>query len=155
MLSAQDISSIIDVDLQTITNTWQPLIGELQNQGMNTPNTRVALAATIAVESMFNPAANANPNDPFGGKGLIQLTGLPNYEKYGTIIGVNLSGNPIAATNAQNSIQIAGAYFKDHCINTHADRGNWLKVRMLVNGGTNGFGKFLSYVWLMLDNEYK
>ena len=49
----------------------------------------------------------------YRGRGLIQLTGKSNYEKYGKMIGVNLVENPDLANDPQVASSLAAAYFAD------------------------------------------
>lgn len=49
----------------------------------------------------------------YRGRGLIQLTGKSNYEKYGKMIGVDLVKNPDMANDPEIAQQLAVAYFKD------------------------------------------
>jgi len=49
----------------------------------------------------------------YRGRGLIQLTGKSNYEKYGKLIGVDLVENPDLANNPEIASKLAAVYFKD------------------------------------------
>lgn len=74
---------------------------------------------------------------PYFGRGLIQLTGKANYEKYGEMIGVDLVGNGNKALEPKNSYKIASAYLKRKTFD-HVNAGDLTKARKSVNGGTNG-----------------
>jgi putative chitinase len=49
----------------------------------------------------------------YRGRGLIQLTGKSNYERYGKLIGVDLVENPDLANDPDIASKLAVAYFKD------------------------------------------
>ena len=49
----------------------------------------------------------------YRGRGLIQLTGKSNYEKYGKLIGVDLVENPDLANDPEIASKLAAAYFRD------------------------------------------
>lgn len=139
----------------------------------------VAVAATAGVECHFkpineygNPAyftkmywddqplakrlGNQSAYDAvkYHGRGYIQLTGRNNYAKYGQLLNQPLVERPELALQPDVSALILVKYMQDHGCFTWARRGNWLKVRTLVNGGTNGLERFLQYVWRLLEAAY-
>ena len=83
---------------------------------------------------------NIQPGDgeKFKGRGIIQLTGRDNYEKYGRMIGVDLIASPSAAALPENAAKIAVAYWNDHHLNELADQGDFKGVTKAINGGYNG-----------------
>jgi predicted chitinase len=74
---------------------------------------------------------------PYFGRGLIQLTGKANYQKYGDKIGVNLVDDGDKALEPKNSYNIASAYLKERTFK-HLAKGDLTQSRKSVNGGTNG-----------------
>jgi len=85
---------------------------------------------------------------PYFGRGLIQLTGKGNYQKYGDIIGVNLVDYPDTALIPENSYLVAVAYMNDRTRNTakkstfdFVDEGDLTRARRSVNGGTNAIAE--------------
>lgn len=74
------------------------------------------------------------------GRGLIQLTGKHNYEKYGKLIGVDLAKDGDKALVPKNSYNIASEYLK---LKTwkYVDSGDLTRARKSVNGGTNGLSE--------------
>jgi predicted chitinase len=142
---------------------------------MTSPMVVAAALATIAVECSFVPEreigtdayftqmyqgrkdlGNLQPGDgiKFCGRGFIQLTGRFNYLKYGNLIGVDLISNPDAALVTANAAQIFIEFFHQHGCDVWASRGHWLKVRELVNGGTNNLELFTTDVYKLLDLFY-
>jgi len=100
---------------------------------------------------------NTEPGDgaKFHGRGFIQLTGRANYRHYG------LEDDPDQALQPSRSAVIFADYFQRHGIGAIADQspdltkiaedsleawGGWVRVRKLVNGGTNGLGDFIGCV---------
>lgn len=77
---------------------------------------------------------------PYFGRGLIQLTGKSNYDKYGKIIGVDLVKDADKALIPKNSYQIASEYLKNRTWK-YLDKGNMYESRRSVNGGTKGLGE--------------
>lgn len=82
----------------------------------------------------------------FKGRGYIQLTGRSNYLNYGKRLGLDLIKNPQLALDVKNSARILAVYFKDRKVNVACEKQDWIKVRKLVNGGTNGLDVFLQQV---------
>jgi predicted chitinase len=77
---------------------------------------------------------------PYFGRGLIQLTGKSNYEKYGKIIGVDLVSNGDRALVPMNSYKIASAYLHLKTFK-YVNAGNLTRARKSVNGGTRGLSE--------------
>lgn len=86
---------------------------------------------------------------PYFGRGLIQLTGKSNYEKYSEIIGVDLVSDGDRALKPENSYKIASAYL-DRRTFKHVNNGNLTTARKSVNGGTRGVDKVNAsyYRWM-------
>ena len=83
---------------------------------------------------------NVNPGDGYRyrGRGPIQITGRANYRRYGTMIGVDLEGNPDLAASPAIGIKIACAYWLANRINAAADRDDIEAATRIINGGLNG-----------------
>ena len=77
---------------------------------------------------------------PYFGRGLIQLTGKSNYQKYGDLIGVDLVGDGNKALEPKNSYKIASIYLKLKTFQ-HVNAGDLTRARKSVNGGTNGLSE--------------
>lgn len=82
----------------------------------------------------------------FKGRGYIQLTGRSNYTSYGKKLGIDLVNDPDLALEVGNSARILAQYFKDRKVNVACDAQDWVKVRKLVNGGSNGLNEFIRVV---------
>ncbi len=74
----------------------------------------------------------------FKGRGVIQLTGRANYQKYGDILGIDLVNNPELAATPRVSVLTALEYWKQRKINALADRDDVRLVTRAINGGYNG-----------------
>ena len=77
---------------------------------------------------------------PYFGRGLIQLTGKSNYEKYSELIGVDLVSDGDRALQPKNSYKIASAYLKRRTFE-YVNSGDLTRARKSVNGGTRGVDK--------------
>ena len=74
----------------------------------------------------------------YRGSGYIQLTGRANFRKRGGEIGMPLEAQPDLARDAVPGFHAAVAYWTSNAINAAADANDIVRVRRLVNGGTNG-----------------
>lgn len=75
----------------------------------------------------------------FKGRGVFQLTGRDNYERYGKALGLDLVSNPSLAADPETSLLIACHYWRERGINALADADKSEAVTRKVNGGTNGY----------------
>lgn len=94
---------------------------------------------------------NVNPGDGwrYRGRGLIQLTGRGNYERYGKMVGVNLVSNPDLVNDPTLGPKIAAAYVADRLRGkmdfTSQQSANYA-VTKAIGGGLNleaGYGATL------------
>lgn len=75
------------------------------------------------------------------GRGLVQITHKANYRKLGTLIGVNLTGNPSLALDSQVALAImfdgmrAGSFTGKTLANYFSPtKGDWINARRIING---------------------
>ena len=87
---------------------------------------------------------------PYFGRGLIQLTGKGNYEKYGKLIGVDLLSDGDRALIPENSYKIASTYLKLKTFK-HVNSGDLTRARKSVNGGTRGAPEVNDSYYMWLD----
>ena len=60
---------------------------------------------------MGNESNDPNEAYKYRGRGLIQLTGRGNYEKYGKLLGIDLVNNPELANDPVIAQKIASSYY--------------------------------------------
>lgn len=152
-----------------------PLMIERAAELKMAPGAVAGILATCAVECNFavitergthkyfdryenrKDLGNVHPGDgyKYRGRGLVQLTGRFNYEKYGKKLGLDLVNNPDLALVPKNAVAILFAYCIDHGVDVWSNRGHWKKVRRLVNGGYNGWPRFQTVIYDILDEVYK
>jgi hypothetical protein len=175
--TAEQVQKITGKPLANIKVNLPVIYEALEARLMIATPTVVATLATVATECPFAPIneyggpsywkryegradlGNTQPGDGvrFHGRGFVQLTGRANYSKYGKLIGADLIGSPDLALQPAVAARILIDYVRSHGIDVWAARGDWLKVRKLVNGGTNGweyFGGPKGVVWKFLELAY-
>lgn len=175
--SAETIARILGSPPENVEANWPSVYAVLAAYGMADPPVQVAALATIGVEArVFEPIeeygggyeyegrldlGNTQPGDGhrYMGRGYIQLTGRANYRAYGSTLGIDLEGNPDLALDPVVAAQVFAVYFRDHRtsggygIPDAARAGDWYSVRVLVNGGLNGWGAFSANVQGLLSAE--
>ncbi|MBD2033768.1 glycoside hydrolase family 19 protein [Leptolyngbya sp. FACHB-321] len=86
---------------------------------------------------------NNHPGDGFRfrGRGIIQLTGRANYQKFFDELGVDVVSKPELVENFPHAVLAAGWFWKGKSINDPADQDNVREVTRRVNGGFNGLAE--------------
>ena len=83
-----------------------------------------------------NPASGDGWN--FHGRGLIQLTGRTNYEKFARYIGKELEETVAYCATPDGAVESACFFWKEENLNEHSDAGDIERVTRIINGGTLG-----------------
>lgn len=167
VLTSDQIAAATGAPQRNVAASWPLIVAALGEAGINTHETQIAAAATIAVETgSFAPVTERHADtikqpdiyrlqskywdSGFMGRGFIQLTGHDNYLSYGQKLGLDLVGNPILASDTSVAAKILALYFKERKIYALADAGDWVGVRRRVNGGTIGLDKFMRIVNILI-----
>lgn len=171
MLTAEDVVRAYPrANAANIRRHWPLVVAALQVEKIDSAAVRQAAAATIDVETggrfeplteygsgaaydvgalaqrLGNTAADDGDGERLRGRGLIQLTGTDNYRAAGKAIGVDLLAHPELANEPTNAARIFAWFFRVKGIPAAANAGDWEKVRRLVNGGLNGWDRFMAGV---------
>jgi putative chitinase len=109
--------------------------------------TTVEYASGDAYEGRVD-LGNTEPGDGprYKGRGLIQLTGRANYQRYGDRLGLDLVGHPELAADPPTSLSIACEYWGEHGLNAFADRDDIETITRRINGGLNGLESRRTYL---------
>lgn len=169
------IAKIVGCPATNVQTHLPSVIQALKHLGIYSPQCLIAAIATIGTETPnFAPVreigsvtyftkmyegrldlGNLSRGDgaKYCGRGLIQITGRSNYKNYGLALGIDLVKNPDLALNPDISARILALYFKNRKIHILALDGNWQQVRKVVNGGTNGWDRFITLVENLLKER--
>lgn len=82
----------------------------------------------------------------FRGRGLIQLTGRSNYEKFGLLSGVDIVADPDIAIDAKMALKLATVFWDSRNLNTLADHNQLKTITRRINGGLNGLHDRQAYL---------
>ena len=74
----------------------------------------------------------------FRGRGLIQVTGMENYQQCSKALNINLLDNPDALLENANAAMSAGWFWSKKGLNQYADRKDFDTTTKRINGGLNG-----------------
>lgn len=161
MYTAEQIAQATGAPLANVQLSWPNLLAALDWQHCNDHATRIALAATVAVETgvtengqnmTFLPVRELGGEQasyaPWYGRGFIQCTWESNYAAYGPLLHppLNLLANPDLLLEQVPSAQFAALYFVQRGIPAMAAVAHWRAVRYAVNGGYNGWSPFIAVV---------
>lgn len=170
-LSLEQILAAVSAPAANVKLYWPPVLAALEAEGIGQYLVQVGAVATIATEvwsfkpvmekadgsayegraSLGNTESGDGPR--YKGRGFIQLTGRANYSAYGKRLGLDLLSQPDSALDGNTAARIFAAYFKDRGVGLACMEYDWKKVRKLVNGGYNGWDRFISVVRkLMVEN---
>jgi hypothetical protein len=153
---------------ENVQEFWPLILKTLRDENIHSINAEIAVIATIATEvSCFQPIheyggstyftkmyegradlGNIHSGDGarYHGRGFIQLTGRANYKTYGNLLGIPLEDEPDIALKPEEAAKILVLYFKRRGIPGQADQEQWQAVRRSVNGGLNGWDRFIQVV---------
>ncbi|NYI69593.1 putative chitinase [Naumannella cuiyingiana] len=111
-------------DEATLAEDLANLNAEMKAAGITTPARKAAFLATLASESGLaydREEGDQSHNQPYWGRGYIQLTTADNYADASNALGVDLSSNPELAMSRDHSARIATWYWTDRDLNAAAD----------------------------------
>ena len=146
---------------------WLPYIeAAMAEYEINTPARQAAFLAQIGHESgglhwaveIWGPTeaqrryegrkdlGNTEPGDgyKFKGRGLIQTTGRANYTATGKALGIYLLSDPSLLALPELAARSAAWYWQSRGLNALADVGDFRRITLRINGGTNGLADRLA-----------
>jgi putative chitinase len=108
---------------------------EVANQVAGNPE---AIANIAYSDRMGNGNPDSGDGWNFHGRGLIQLTGRTNYEKFARAIGKGLEETVDYCATPDGAVESACFFWKEENLNKWSDENNIVKVTEIINGGTLG-----------------
>lgn len=162
MITAAQLAKIYDRPENLIAPFLPPLRMALTEFRINTPKRIAAFVAQIGHESggfrymheiadgaaydmannprLAKTLGNTEPGDGprFKGRGVIQITGRANYQRYGDLLGIDLVNFPDRAADPEVAFRVAASYWNTHNLSDYADRDEFDKITKVINGGLNG-----------------
>jgi len=81
----------------------------------------------------------------YRGRGLIQLTGKENYQKFATSLGKSLEETVKYLETPEGACASAGWFWNSRKLNALADKDEFTQVCKVINGGTIGLSERIAY----------
>lgn len=82
----------------------------------------------------------------YKGRGLIQITGRANYQRYADYCGYDVVAKPELLEHLPGAVKSAMWYWQTRGLNTWADKDDVLTVTKRINGGTKGLESRKAYL---------
>ncbi len=159
-MTPQDLARATGARIDRATEYLLVIEAAMAEFDINTPARQAAFLAQIGHESgglrytteIWGPTpaqsryegrkdlGNVRPGDGtrFKGRGLIQTTGRDNYNATGRALGVDLISQPELLAAPELAARSAAWYWQSRGLNALADAGDFRRITLRINGGTNG-----------------
>jgi len=108
------------------------------------------IANLVYANRMGNGSEESGDGWKFRGRGFIQLTGRGNYRHYALLLGLPLEQNPDLAAKPEIAAKIAAEFWVRNDLNAAADALDLRTIRKKVNGGREGYQRFVQIVNYLL-----
>jgi putative chitinase len=144
---------------------YQPLVDTMKKYNINTPLRMQHFLAQVLHESggfkykeeIADGSAYEGRKDlgntqvgdgkRFKGRGLIQLTGRANYQKFKDDSGIDVIANPdLVANDPKLSAMASGFFWNSRNLNALADKDDVKAITKKINGGYNGLADREGYL---------
>lgn len=96
------------------------------------------IANRVYANRMGNGDESSGDGWKYRGRGLIELTGKENYQKYGLARNIDVLSTPEKLSEPYYAIDSAVWFWNSHSLNKYADQDDILAITKRINGGTNG-----------------
>lgn len=104
------------------------------------------IANKVYADRMGNGNEASGDGWKYKGRGLIQLTGKENYQKFSQDYGVDCVNNPDLLLDPEWALTSACWFWKKRNLNRYADNDDILMVTKRINGGINGLNDRQQYL---------
>jgi putative chitinase len=102
------------------------------------PNKQEAIANRIYANRMGNGPEESGDGYRYCGRGLIQLTGKSNYERYAESLQISVEEASEHLTTFEGCVQSAAWFWEANNLNNEADKGDIKTMTKKINGGYIG-----------------
>lgn len=99
------------------------------------------IANRVYASRMGNGDEASGDGWKYRGRGLIQLTGHDNYEKFASTLNMTIDECVTYAATNLGAADSAGWFWKENGLNVYADKGDMLGLTKRINGGILGISE--------------
>lgn len=156
MITIQQLQAMVPAKPSLVQLFYQPLVDSMAKYDISTPQRIAAFIAQVAHESGSfryteeiasgqayegrKDLGNTEQGDgvKFKGRGLIQITGRSNYAEVSKALGQDFISNPTLLAKIPYCVESAAWFWKKHGLNELADKGDFIRITKVINGGVNG-----------------
>lgn len=132
-----------DYSRTTLLRIWPRFFTEANaDQYANQPEKILNL---VYANRMGNGPEASGDGWRYRGRGILQITGRTNYERFSTETGIDLVNNADLASDPNVSLLIATAYWYNSKLNDLADRGDLEGILKKIDGGASGLDDVRAY----------
>lgn len=128
--------------LRSVFGKYFPTI-EIANSYARKPE---KIANRVYANRMGNGSEASGDGWKYRGRGLIQLTGKENYQKFSQENGVDCVKNPDLLLQPEMALTSACWFWKKRNLNEFADKDDIIMITKRINGGTNGLNDRQQYL---------
>ena len=104
------------------------------------------IANKVYADRIGNGPESSGDGWRFRGRGIIQLTGRANYEKYGPLAAVDIIADPDKALEPATALKLASAFWDSKNLNALADQNQIKAITRRINGGLHGLEDRRAYL---------
>jgi putative chitinase len=127
--------------LKTWPNRFTPATAQSMGRTASKPANQRAIAEAAYGGRLGNGPPGSGDGWMFRGRGLIQLTGRSNYQRFAKRVGADIETLPGALETPESAATSAAQFWQAAGCNQLADNDDIVAVRLAVNGGSNGLDK--------------
>lgn len=110
-----------------------------------------AIANRVYANRMGNGPESSGDGARFKGRGVIQLTGRQNYERFAKDLGITVEECVEYLETPAGAVSSAGWFWDNNNLNVLADREDMLMLTKRINGGVLGLQDRLEHFHIALD----
>jgi putative chitinase len=96
------------------------------------------IANHVYANRMGNGSESSGDGYRYRGRGILQLTGKENYNRFADSIGMSLDDVVEYMNTFEGCVQSACDFWERNKLNKHADADDIVTITKIINGGTNG-----------------